>query len=55
MQGNDLLFDRVLGHQAVDGDRPLLAHAVGTVAGLVLDGRVPPGVEVDHIVGRRQV
>ncbi|MNR19846.1 hypothetical protein D3C85_1366590 [compost metagenome] len=55
MQGKDLFLDGVLGHQPIDGDRPLLAHAVGAVAGLVLHRRVPPGVEVDHIVGGGQV
>ena len=33
----------------------LLADAEGAVGGLVLDGRVPPAVEVDHVRGRRQV
>ena len=55
VQGDDLFLDGVLGYQAVDGDRPLLAHAVGTVAGLVFHCRVPPRVEVDHVVGRGQV
>ena len=33
----------------------LLPDAEGAVGRLVLDGRVPPAVEVDHVRGRRQV
>ena len=44
-----------LGHQPVDGHRPLLADAVGAVGGLVLDGGVPPGIHVDDVVGGGEV
>jgi hypothetical protein len=49
------LFDGVGRDEAVDGDGTRLAHAVGAVGGLVLDGGIPPGVEVDDVVGRREV
>lgn len=34
---------------------PGLAHTVGTVCGLVLHRRIPPAVEMEHMVGGRQV
>jgi hypothetical protein len=55
VQGHDALLDRAAGHQPVDGDRPLLADAVRAAHGLVFGGRVPPGVDDDHVVGRGQV
>nr|WP_156925529.1 hypothetical protein [Thioalkalivibrio paradoxus] len=51
MQFDDAFLDAAAHHQAVDGDRALLADAVGAVGGLVFDRGVPPGVEVDHVVG----
>jgi len=51
----DAFFDGALGDQPVDGDRALLADAVGAVAGLVFHRGVPPGVHVDHIVGGGEV
>ena len=35
--------------------RPGLADPVGAVGGLLLDGGVPPAVEVDHVVGAGEV
>src|SRR3954465_9121652 len=55
VQLQDTLLDAVLHDQAVDRDRPLLADPVRPVRGLVLDGRVPPGVEMHDIIGRGQV
>lgn len=51
LESEDLLLHRVLGHDAVGHDPPGLANAVGAVDGLGLDGRVPPGVEENHVVG----
>ena len=51
----DLFFDRVLGHEAIDRDGAGLADAVGAVGRLIFDGGVPPRVEVDHVVGSGQV
>src|SRR2546423_2114424 len=48
---NDLLLDRVPRDQAVDRDRLGLADAMGAIARLVLDGRVPPGIEMEDVVG----
>lgn len=55
MQGDDLFLDGVLGYQPVNGHRALLANAVGTVTGLIFHRWVPPGIEVDHIVGAGEV
>ena len=51
----DLLFDRAAADELVHQHVPLLADAEGAVGGLVLDGRVPPAVEVDDVRGRGQV
>jgi len=51
----DLLFNRVPGDEAIDGDGSLLTQAVGAVGGLILDGRVPPWIHVDDIIGCGQI
>ena len=55
MQRDDFLFDGIGGYDAIDGDGFLLSDAVGAVARLLFDGRVPPRVEMNHIVGGSQV
>ena len=55
MQAQDAFLDAVLHDQAVDRHRTLLPDAVRAVGGLVLDGGVPPGIEVHDIVGGGQV
>jgi hypothetical protein len=50
VHGDDALLDGVLGHQSVDGDGPLMCHAVRAIGGLVLCGGVPPGVQDDDVV-----
>lgn len=55
VQGDDLLLNGVLGDQSVNGHRAQLTHAVSSVAGLIFHRRVPPGIEVDHVIRRRQV
>ena len=54
-QGVDRLLDRAAADELVDQHVALLADAEGPVGGLVLDGRVPPAVEVDHVRGGGQV
>jgi hypothetical protein len=41
----DSFLDGAARDHADHGDGAILADAVGTVGGLILDGRVPPGVE----------
>ena len=55
LQLGDFFFDRVAADEAVGEDVARLAHAVGAVDGLGFDGRVPPGVEQEDVVGGRQV
>ena len=54
-QCRDPLLDRAPGDHPVHLDRLGLADPVGAVGGLLLDGRVPPAVDVDHVVGAGEV
>ena len=51
----DPVLDGALADQPVHLDGPGLADAVRAVGGLVLDGRVPPAVVVDDVVGAGEV
>ncbi len=51
---NAFLHAALLNH-AVDGDGTLLAYAVCPVRRLVFHGRIPPGVQMNHVVRGRQV
>ena len=51
----DLVLDGVGGLEVVDGDLLVLPKSMRAVGGLVFDGRVPPGVEVDDVVGLGEV
>jgi hypothetical protein len=55
VQGQHRLFDGALRDQADDRDRTRLADPVGPIGGLILDGGVPPRVEVNDVIGGRQV
>ena len=58
LAGDDLLdafVDGAGAHEPVRDDRAALADAPRPVAGLVLDGRVPPAVVEHDVVGRGQV
>ena len=55
MQGHYFFLNRSFTDQTIDGDRLGLAHAVRSIAGLILDGRVPPGIEVDDGIGLGQI
>ena len=48
-------LDRAHGHQPVDENRLVLPDAMGAVDRLLLDGRIPPGIEHDHGIRRCQV
>ena len=50
MQIDNLFLDGVLHYKAIDGYRPGLANAVRAVRRLVLDGGVPPWIQMNHIV-----
>jgi hypothetical protein len=55
VQVENLFFDRVAHDESVDGDGTLLADAVGAVAGLILDRRIPPWIKVNNIIGGREI
>src|SRR5579883_1225154 len=55
LQREDSLLDRVLGHHAIHHDGALLSEAMRAVCGLFLHGRVPPWIEQEDVVGRREV
>src|SRR5690606_41499011 len=52
-QLRDALLDGALGDDPVHLHRLGLADPVGAVGGLLLDGGVPPAVDVDDVVGPR--
>ncbi len=49
------LLERAGAHEGVDLDVARLADAEGAIGGLILDGRVPPAVEVEDVVRPGQV
>ncbi len=51
----DALLERAEADQAVHEHRLALADAMHAVGRLLLDGRVPPAVEVEDVIRRRQV
>ena len=55
VQFDDALLDRARGDEAVHRHRPRLPDVVGAARGLVFGGRVPPGVDDQHVVGHLQV
>src|SRR3989442_3814079 len=54
-RGVDLLLYRATADELVHQHVPLLANAEGAIGGLLLDGRVPPAVEVDDVGGGREI
>jgi hypothetical protein len=55
VQGDDGFLDGAARDQADDGDGAALADAVAAIGGLIFDGGVPPGIEVDDGVGGGEV
>jgi hypothetical protein len=56
--GLDQLIDPLLDGARADHDAPApprLADAVGAIGCLILDGRVPPAIEVEDVAGVGQV
>ena len=51
----DALFHRIGGDQVVDCHRVMLTDAVGSVSRLAFNGGVPPRIQEDHVVCRREV
>ena len=55
VEAQDFLLDGVARNQVIDGHVLVLPDAVGAVGGLLLDGGIPPRVQVDDVVGVGQV
>ena len=55
MKAQYFLFDSVLGYQVINSHTILLPDAIGTVGGLLFDGRIPPRVQMDDVIGSRQI
>ena len=55
LQLEDLLFYGVAGDKLVRPYLTTLADPVSTVDSLGFDGGVPPGIEQEHVLGRREV
>src|SRR6202142_3021144 len=51
----DLLLDRTLGYQPIRRHHSGLPDAVRAIGRLILDRWIPPRIEMDHGVGRRQI
>ena len=51
----DALFDGAFADKLVDHDVFVLSDAKSTVSGLVFDGRIPPSIEMDDMVGGGEV
>ena len=52
---HDFFLDGVAHEEALDEDGLLLTHAMRAVAGLVFDGRIPPGIEMEDVAGAGQI
>ena len=55
LQLQDLFFDGVTGDEFINENGFILADAVGAVSGLHFDGRIPPRVQMDNVIGGGQV
>ena len=51
----DALLERAVAYELVDLHLAVLTDAEGPVRRLVLDGGIPPAVEVEDVVGGREV
>ena len=45
----------MLGNEMIYRDLLFLPYTVSTVGGLLLDGRIPPRVKMNDIIGPRQI
>ena len=55
VQIENALLNAVLHHKAINRHWAVLADAVRAVGGLIFHCWVPPRIEMDHIIGRRQI
>ncbi len=55
MQSDYFFFDGVFTDQPIDSHRPGLTNSMSPVGGLVFNGRIPPGVHMQDIIGSSEV
>ena len=55
METENLILDGILRNKMIYSHILLLTYTVGTVGRLLLDGRIPPRVKVNHIVRARKI
>lgn len=55
MQTQNLLFDCPLCNEVIYSYILFLSYAISSVGSLLFDGRIPPWVQMDDIVGASQI
>lgn len=55
MEFEDFFFDGFFGNEAIYRDGALLPDAVRAVSSLVFYRRIPPGIEMNDIIGSRKI
>ena len=55
LEQEDALLYGALSDQSVDNDRAILTDTMGTVGSLILDCRVPPGIDEKDVIGSGEV
>lgn len=55
METENLILDGILRNKMIYSHILLLTYTVGTVGRLLLDGRIPPRVKVNHVVRARKI
>jgi hypothetical protein len=55
LEQDQAFFDGFLGDDVVDHHRAVLADAVRAVGRLILDGRIPPGIHQEDVIGSGEI
>ena len=55
VQLDDALFNRARRDQSIHGYRSLLANSMRAIRCLLFSRRIPPGIQMDDVIGSREV
>ncbi len=55
LEFQDFLLDGISDDELLDEDGFRLTHTVCSIGCLIFDGRIPPGIHMDHIVGSGEI
>jgi hypothetical protein len=55
LEGEDAFFHCVFRYQVIHQNGTILSEAMGTISRLLLNGRVPPGIEQKHMIGGSEI